>query len=273
MKRFCKFIFISLVAFSCEKPIEWDLQTEDLSAVVVEAIITSEFKTQEIKLSYTFTDMNVKPQPVSGAKISVSFEPYTMTFEESEVFPGVYYSTEQFKGATNVEYKLKIEIDTIEYTATANMVALQSHSNPPIVYHPERNAYMINWDVYQYSPFEQSLTDVIVVWSHIPGYEHPDSLSSARLQFYRFKTIDVSYIVAPQDRERVYFPQGSIVYCSKYSLNDEYATYLRGVLIESQWQGSLFEVSRANPRGNISGGALGFFAVCDVYTDVIVVGD
>ncbi|MBS4012301.1 MAG: DUF4249 family protein [Bacteroidetes bacterium] len=272
MKRFYRFIFISLVAFSCEKPIDWDLQTEDLNSIVVEAIITSEFKTQEIKLSYTITDMNANPLPVTGAKVSVSFQPYSISFEESESYPGVYYSTEQFRGATDVEYTLKIELDTIEYTATTNMVNLQIYNTPPFVYFPEVNAYRLLWDFYQYSPVEQSFTDVIVVWNHIPGYEHPDSLSSARLQFYKFKTIDVSYIVAPQDREKVFFPQGSIAYCSKYSLNDEFGAYLRAVLIESQWQGSLFEASRANPLGNISGGALGFFAVCDVMRDTLEVG-
>ncbi|MFW5726204.1 MAG: hypothetical protein ACOCX0_07130, partial [Bacteroidota bacterium] len=62
---------------------------------------------------------------------------------------------------------------------------------------------------------------------------------------------------------------GSVVMFSKYSLNNEYAAYLRALLSETQWQGSLFETARANLPGNISNGGLGYFSACAVIRDTL----
>lgn len=264
MKNIYKFLFLAFLVVSCEKPIDWDLHTEDINTIVVEAVITSEFKTHQINLSYPIASMNDTPQPVREAKISVFFDPYEVFFLESDTLPGVYYSAEPFKAALNVDYNLSIEVDTITYSAQTNMVQILPYGMPPFVYHEELGKYKLHWDLYQYSMIEQALYEVIVNWEHLSGYDHPDSLSYAKLLFYKFKTIDVSYIVSPQDREDVSFPPGSNVELTKYSLNDEYASYLRALLIESQWQGSIFEGSRGNLPGNISNGGLGFFATCDV---------
>ena len=109
-----------------------------------------------------------------------------------------------------------------------------------------------------------------ISWGHLPVYAS-DSLTKARLTFYTLNTIDVSYIIFPQDKEEVYFPYGSIAILNKYSLTDEYAAYLRALLAETEWQGSIFEDARGNLPSNISNGGLGYFSACSVIADTVVV--
>jgi len=142
---------------------------------------------------------------------------------------------------------------------------------PHFSFHQNIGLYSLNWNNEQYSPLEQALYEADLDWSHLAGYDHPDSVSRARLLFYTLSTIDVSYIVFPQDREQVFFPGGSNVVFSKYSLNNEYGAYLRALLSETQWQGSLFESARGNLPGNISNGGLGYFSACAVVRETLVV--
>ena len=96
-------------------------------------------------------------------------------------------------------------------------------------------------------------------------------LTKAKLFFYTFNTIDVSYSVFPQDKEKVYFPKGSKITEKKYSLTNEYAAYLRALLAETEWQGSLFENARDNLPTNISNNGLGYFSICSVISDSLIV--
>ncbi len=262
-----------LIIFACEKIKDWDLQTEDLNKLVVEAIITDEYKTQEVILSQTITNMNNSPAAISDATVLISFPPYEIHFFEDEDKPGTYYSEIPFKAIPDVTYHLSIEYKDEIYEAEATLAHVYPFTPPPFYYDEELGLFTLYFNTYQYNPFEQSMYEVVVDWGHLPGYSDPDSLSIAKMQYFFLKTLDVSYIVFPQDREQVYFPGGSIAVFTKYSLNDEYAAFLRALLIESQWQGAIFEGARGNIPGNVSNGALGFFAVCAVLKDTVVVGE
>ena len=76
-------------------------------------------------------------------------------------------------------------------------------------------------------------------------------------------TIDVSQVFAPEN-EKIYFPKGSIIWIRKYALSNEYAEYLRAVLLETKWRGGFLDSQPANVPSNFSNGALGFFSVCAV---------
>ncbi len=262
-----------LISSACEKTVDWDLQTEETDTIVVEAIITDEHKTQEIKLSKTISNMNDIPEPVSGAKVLVSFSSFEIEFLESEMNSGSYYSEVPFKASSDQIYNLSIESDEEFYEAQTVLVPVYPFTPPPFSYNEELGLYTLYFNTYQYNPIEQSMIEIEIDWSHLPGYSDPDSLSRAKMQYFFLKTLDVSYIVFPQDKEQVYFPEGSIAVFTKYSLTDEYGAFLRALLIESQWQGSVFEGARGNIPGNISNDALGFFTACGILRDTVVVGE
>lgn len=264
-------IVIMLLFAACEKKADWELHSEELNTIVVEGILTNEFKQQEIKLSYPVMEMNELPEAVTDANVTVSFGGHEIEFIESNETPGLYLSNVEFRTVENIDYFLDITLDTATYSAETYMVGIQAFSNPYFHYNSETGLFKLIMSNYQYHPFEQSMYEVIIDWQHIPGYEHPDSVSHAKMLFYVLNTIDVSYIVSPQDTEEVHFPGGSTAIISKYSLNEDYAAYLRALLIETNWQGSIFEGARGNLPTNISNGGLGFFSACAIVRDTLTV--
>jgi hypothetical protein len=264
-------LFFVLAISSCEGVIDWNLDNTPENIVVVNARITNEFKIQEIYLAYPVPGMNDMPESFTGAVVSVAWGQQVVWFTEHENNPGTYLSNQPFAAAVETTYLLTIEKDELYFEAQTYMLPVLPYNLPHFSFHQNLGLYSINWNNEQYSPLEQALLEADIDWSHLPGYDHPDSVSLARMLFYTLSTIDVSYIVFPQDKEQVYFPGGSNVMISKYSLNNEYGAYLRALLSETQWQGSLFESARGNLPGNISNGGLGYFSACAVIRTTLVV--
>ncbi len=268
---FLLFLLIIVFPVACEKEIDWDLRDKQENPVVVNARITNEFKIQKIQLSHPVKKMNDLPASFSGAHVNISWGQLTVGFQESDTVPGTYYSDFPFAAAVDREYLLTIEKGNLSFQAKTYMVPVLPFNLPVFSPAQDNGLFSINWNNTQYNPFEQAIYLAEISWSHLISHDHPDSLSRVLLKFYTLNTIDVSHIIFPQDREEVFFPSGSIVYFSKYSLNKEYGSYIRALLSESQWQGSLFESARGNLPGNISNGGLGYFSACAVLRDTLVV--
>jgi len=266
-------LFLLFIVFpvACEKEIDWNLQDKPETTIVVNARITNEFKIQQIQLSYPVKKMNDIPEPFSEAHVIISWGGLPVSFSESDTIPGTYYSDQPFAAAVNTEYILTIEKGNLSFQAKTYMVPVLPFNLPVFNFNQDNGLFSINWNNSQYSPFEQAIYEADITWSHLSSPDHPDSLTRARLTFYTLNTIDVSHVIFPQEKEEVFFPAGSIVHISKYSLNKEYGSYIRALLSEAQWQGSPFETARGNLSGNISNGGLGYFSACAVIRDTLVV--
>ena len=81
-------VLIIISIFSCEEQTDWDFKPQGNGILVVEAIITNELKTQEIKLSLSYNDQNGTPEPVSGAEVSVSDGQNSLNFFEDPIRSG-----------------------------------------------------------------------------------------------------------------------------------------------------------------------------------------
>ena len=110
-----------------------------------------------------------------------------------------------------------------------------------------------------YFPYEQAMYEVNVVWTHLVNTEN----AFAKMFYYTFSTLDISQLFRP-GKETIAFPKGSFVVQRKYSLNPEFAAYLRSMLMETEWQGGIFDEASDSLPTNVSNGGLGFFAVCAV---------
>jgi hypothetical protein len=265
------FVMTTLLLSSCEKETDWDLNEVPPKSIVVDALLTNEFKIHQITLNYPVANMNDTPVPVTNAQVVVTWQNRSITFTESASNPGLYLSNQPFTVGINRTYNLMIRKDNIDLTAQSYMIPVFPFDAPSFNLNRSKGLYRLRWNNPQYSLREQAMYEAIIHWDHLPGYNHPDSLSKARLQFFTFTTIDVSYNIFPQNYETVEFPEGSIIYISKYSLNPEHGAYMRGLLSETQWQGSVFETARGNLTGNITNG-LGYFATSAVIRDTIVAG-
>jgi len=109
--------------------------------------------------------------------------------------------------------------------------------------------------------------EVLLDWSHVAGY---GAQGTARLLSFAFNTLDVGQVFPPE-KEKVWFPAGTIVIVRKYSLTDEFAAYLRALAMETQWHGGYFDEASANLPTNLSAGAIGYFAASSVLADTLIV--
>jgi len=271
--RFTMTAFLLLSLFtSCEKKIDWEIQQENLNTIVVDAIITNEYKNQHIRLTKPYTNHNGEPLPVSNATVIVyAGTTLAIPFYESDEFPGNYYTSVPITASIDFDYLLEIQDGSSSYKAEAHMIPVQNATPPTFEQDSETGMYKINWQASAYDPYEQAMFEATISWQHLLPQGTEDSLAFAKILFYTLNTIDVSYNIFPQDKEEVLFPAGSIAVVKKYSVNDEYGDFLRALLAETEWQGSLFEDARGNLPGNISNGGLGYFSVCSVVSDTLLV--
>ena len=257
---------------SCEEKIDWQLDTENINTIVVDGVITNEVKYQQIRLTKPFISQNDQPIAVSGASVKIVVDNLQVQFNESPENPGYYLSEIPAAASIDKTYELQIQVEDQEYNAETYMVPVIPSGSPAWIYDSNKDLYTIGWPASQYSQFEQAMYEADISWTHLLDSAYVDSVSTAKLMYYTFNTIDVSYVIFPQDKEDVYFPQYSKAVVKKYSLTDEYASFLRALLAETEWQGSLFEDARGNLPGNISNGGLGYFSACSVISDTLVVG-
>ncbi len=265
-KSIYKLIFSCLVIlFSCEKEIDWDIKSENIDRLVVDGIITNENIQHTIKLSVTYQDLNLQVQAVSGANIVVTADEESFEFIEASEEPGTYYSS-PFQAVVDKQYQLTIEYNGLISEATAEGVSVTSLEEFQISENEENGLFRY---IYRESG-SSSMLDLNYNWEMIPDYCASYGSCFALETFYTLDNIDVNRIYAPE-KQIIWFPAGTTLIRKKYSLSEEHQRFLRSLLMETEWRGGLFDVQHGNIATNLSNGALGFFAVCMVVSDTIVI--
>ncbi|MEA3477156.1 MAG: hypothetical protein U9R60_03185, partial [Bacteroidota bacterium] len=152
------------------------------------------------------------------------------------------------------------------YIISANATMVPGSFFNPLVYkkNSDNDWYHVDYVASAFDTENSSKWEVLIDWTQVPGFEHADpDTCRARMLFYSLPTLDVNQIFAPEV-EKISFPAGSIITQRRYSLTTEHASFVRDLLLESTWQGSLFPVANANAGSNLSEGGVGYFGVCDL---------
>ena len=265
MKRYL-LILLAVLATGCEEQINWDLQSRDVKLLVVDGMITNERKAHKVRLTLPVQHLNEPPLPVSGALVAISDGDTVYPLREYPPGSGIYYTDSTVQGVIDKVYYLYIKIDQHEFHSDGiRMVpvgpmqdfdARQVQKNPDLyemVYHESQ---------------DPSMMQVYMDWSRLVL---PEEKEKARVweRYYTLKSIDVNELFEPAG-EKVRFPAGTIVYRRKLSLTPAHQSFLRSLMMETEWKGGVFDVMPANVKTNMHGGALGFFAACSVVTDTLV---
>ncbi|MEI7660895.1 MAG: DUF4249 family protein [Bacteroidota bacterium] len=258
------FTGILLALSGCVKQTDWPVKEAAPQRIIVDAILTDEVKVQQVRLTYSVSQLNGEPRPVTGASVIISNEDSTWNLAGSTSSPGTFLTPAYFFAKPGKNYTLLISSDNKIYSAKASMVPGEFFQELRYTKDGEKNLYYIDWVANQFGVAGAAMWELKIDWSMVPGYTHLDSLANhARLLFYTLPTLDVSEVFAPQ-MESVYFPAGSVITERRYSLTPAHAEYIRELLLETNWTGGLFNVASANVTTNLSNGALGFFGVCAV---------
>lgn len=265
MPRILKYILVIAICGGCEEQITWDLDTRETPLLVVEAMITNERIRHQVRLSRPVIELNAIPEPISGATIVIQDPENSYNLVEDPSGSGIYL-TDSMRAVFDRIYTLVIRVGENEYTAETSMVPVTPLDT--LKYSTAGSSE----DYYTLNLFdtdEPSMTEYYLDWSKVPGFSDHDSCL-ARIIYYSLNTIDVGEMFKPE-QEQVVFPQGTIVYRRKYSMNEAHAAFVRTLLSETEWRGGLFDVQPGNVQTNLSEGAVGYFAASTVVADSTVI--
>lgn len=262
-KHIILLLFIS-VMFACEERYDTEFAQSNTGLLAVEAVLTNENISQKITLSLPYQQLNGKSSPATGATVRVQEGNGTIyTFAADASIPGTYYS-QPFQAVSGIVYTLQIIYKGKEYRAQDSSVPVAPLS--PLQYQPVNDQYQLILGNTGQDPY---YIDHEVTWKNTSACISGTGCEG-RIVFYDLKSVDVNEIYKP-GKEQFLFPAGTTVTRKKYSVSPAYRTFLRSVLSETEWRGGVFDVDRANATTNLSKGAIGFFAVTTVVSDVTVV--
>lgn len=266
-------VMLPLLLVSCEKTIDWPLDTNEPKVIVVEGVITNERKAHEVRISMPMADMNGTPRPVSGAFVAI-FEGVNASNDRAirlnEVQPGQYLTDSTVRAVFGRRYTLYILYQGQEYYGDSYMVSVEPLDTSSW-YHqvPGKELwYELNLNTRKN---KASMVEYWLNWGHLPGFRNlPVEQTRAHIIQYTVTSYDVSEIFQPA-KERVPFPVGTRVNRRKYSMNKEQEEFIRSLMAETEWRGGLFDVQPGNVRTNLSEGAVGYFSVSQVVADSSII--
>jgi hypothetical protein len=253
------FIFITGLAItSCIDDIELNLDPEQYSRLIVDGRVTDIDTVQTVILRKSMPyDRNEPNPPATGAMVTISVDDADHILEEVE--PGIYQSP--FTGITGKTYTLNILYADEEYTATSTMLEgfeIDSigfkkfpFGMPADMPHYEILVYGQDSPVPdQFYLFKHSIdgawVDTVYYWSiHLDVFWNGEYLQGE----------SVAIVESPADSLEVQVMSMSV--CEDY-------VWFVDAVIWNFMPNMFFSPPKANVRGNVNNGALGFFHATSV---------
>jgi hypothetical protein len=260
-----------LIGFGCTERIEIELD-ETYTRLVVYSAITTDTAAQMVELSTTSSYYYKEETPVvTGAQVEISDDVGGIIYL-SEKQPGKYYTPDNFAAIPGRTYSLRIELkeainENRIYTASSTLppinpidsitLKLEENWGPDGIMQvqcyyqdpPTREYYMFN--IYKNGVW---LTDTIT-----NRFISDDEFFNGNYT----NGIGVGFLNQANQREKV--SEGDTIYFQGCSITEDYFNFIRTLQQEaSGFSNPLFSGPPANVIGNISDGAVGFFAVYSV---------
>ena len=271
MRNLILVVILSVLFVACEKSFDWNFDDESLNTIVVDGIITNIRKAHVVRITKPVVSLNEKPEPVSGAIVSIYDGDFVDTLTESLKIPGYYLTDTNYRAVLNKTYHLRVEYEGKRYDASARMIPVTPFEKLSYAYDESKGMFYIDSVAENFNSKESAIYEIVIDWTHLSEYQNlPVYDRVAVVYYYTLRTIDISEVFAPE-KERVYFPKGAKILERKYSLAPQHAEFVRSLLAETEWRGGYFDIAQSNVRTNISNGGLGFFGVCTVIRDTLTV--
>ena len=230
--------------------------------LVVEGGINSLQRTQFIKLSSPSFHPDSVPKPINNAEVSVNDGVRETLFRLSST-PGIY-SGIVLNQRYNQPYTLKIKYQGREYSAVDTLLQVVNIVDdfiPFSIFRYPDNSLEINIPKHTFGFLSSSKWHIS--YKGQPGW-NPAKLDSSTLYSYThsFGAPNSIYPLLNQKRKDP-ITSNDFVTLYKFSLSDSYSRYLYSIFLETDWRG-IFSGVPGRIKGNVTGGALGYFYATDV---------
>jgi hypothetical protein len=266
LRGFLRFLILVVIAASCTEPMDLELDST-FTRLVVEGAITTDTGIHRVQLSKT-TDFyyNQEPPAVSGAIVRISDGSNMIELTENPYGSGIYETAGGFYGEVGKTYNLFIELEEeiAGYTTYGASCLLRSTAEPDsiqIVYQPTWGEGF--WEIKLYA-LDPPTIDFYKFLIYINNTLVTDSLQEFLVVDDRLfngnytNGIGVGFLSARNENTRL--KAGDVVTVMIANLTLEYANFIWTARSETGFNTPLFSGPPANVKGNISNGAIGFFA-------------
>lgn len=263
-----------LLLFGCVEEVDLTTTAND-SVLVVQGEITNEFKRHEVILSTSgaFNDTSSFAQ-ITGAEVTIFDGKNSFYLEEES--PGRYL-TDSLAGIPGEAYTLMIFHRGEFFEATDTMPPLPTAFEPAF-FGKKDNFLDFEYRRHQFGFAHPNKWELYVIRDPIDTLNFNIDPSRVGLQLgvdilppftYRFTyfshpNIEVNGLMNFEVPHFYGFNTGFRVVQKKYNLSQSHYIFLRALFMETEWRGTLFPSMPANPVGNVSNGALGFFSANSV---------
>lgn len=256
----------------CEEVVDLDIDQAP-PQLVIDGLVTSEDTTHFVRITRSADFYGNGGEDVTDASVQVSDEigniyNYTHNPEGYDSLNGFYYSDQQYSGREYGIYNLDITIGGDSYNASdtlrpiTTIDSLQIQIDQDAVDDPDSDGKI--YQVLLYAKEPQETTDFYY------------------FKFYRDNVLDASDNVFVFDDKLlgeslnglpspVHFREGEYASVEIYSLTRVQFVYFTDLGNILNNDGGMFSPPPANPRSNISGGALGLFQVSGVSRGSILI--
>jgi hypothetical protein len=265
-----KYIFAAIIPLlflaSCTEPMDLELDST-FTRLVVEGVITSDPGVHKIRLSKTtdFYDDDQLP-PVVGATVMISDGQHLVELTENPYGSGFYETYDGFAGQVGRTYNLMIELDEEigghkVYTASDLLRPTAEPDSIQIVFQPAWGSGFWEIKLYAQDPPSRDFYKFLI---YVNQMLISDSLQKVFVVDDRLfngnytNGIGVGFISAEREDNSLY--PGDTVTLMIANLTEEHANFIWTARIESGFNTPLFSGPPANVQGNVSNGAIGFFA-------------
>ena len=266
--KLIKLIFFTIIFTGCTEKIDLELD-ESYARLVVDGEVTNEKKAHQVKLSMTSSFLGeTHDPPVTGANITISSATTTFNLQESQSEPGLYFTNPDIQGIPGELYQLDIELPVEvngqkHYSASSMMFPVAPIDSIGLKYDDRWDVWEVQCyaldpptiDFYMFEILKNSimvndtLSDKMVVADKLYNGQYTNG-------------IGVGWLDPEKPNEQLH--NGDTVTLRMSGITEEYAYFIWEVQRESGYQNPMFGGPPANVTGNISDGAIGFFAAYSV---------
>lgn len=276
MKNIFFILLSAIITFSCEETVILDAKQVE-PTLVIESHLTTEKKLHFVKLSLSVDFyFDKKPPAVKDAVVSLidltTQDFYVFKHNESgkDNYEGIFVSEESFQGRVGHTYELRVNYDGELYTGketifpVTEIEKLKYRLNVAESSDPKKEGYiyevLLNADEPQdtedYYMFKFYRNDSLILAREADLYFTDDEFLGERIK-------DLPLPIA--------FSKGDKATVAMYSITRQAFIYLSDLMNVMHNDSGMFSPPPANPRNNLTNGAMGYFMASDISEETIMI--
>jgi len=275
MKKNMKYTFIVLlmISTSCLEPFEVDSGAVE-SKIVIEALLTDQVQNHYVKISRTI-DFNQggKTPSIDNAMVKVTVDDgsiisYFHNPGQHADSTGYYLSEIVFRGLIGNTYTLEVDFDGVVYSASEEMLpgmAIDSLSYR-LGLDPDKGTTVDYYEVLMYSMEPQDREDFYLFEFFQNGALLNENNEDVFVADDQALAGEINGLEFPFE-----YVLGDTAKVSIYSLTRQSYLFYFDLVNVLQNDGGMFSPPAANPRTNLSNGALGLFQVSAVASSEAII--